>query len=151
MARAFLILLPCLALAACQPVALALLGAGATSTVRYNLDGIASRTFTASAQTVKTASLAALERMGIKLDTASTTDTSELIYARAARRDIEIEVEPISARATRLRVTARDDTSIFYDTATALEIVQQTEKLLAASAVASGATGSTQPARLVEY
>ena|SRR5690242_14428742 len=149
MAR-LLILLPCLAVAACQPVALALLGAGATSTVRYNLDGVASRTFTASAATVKSASLAALERMGIKLGSASTTDTTELIYARAARRDIEIELEPISARATRLRVTARDETSIFYDTATALEIVQQTEKLLGAGAVANSASGGTQPAKLVE-
>jgi hypothetical protein len=149
MAR-LLILLPCLAVAACQPVALALLGAGATSTVRYNLDGVASRTFTASAATVKSASLAALERMGIKLGSASTTDTTELIYARAARRDIEIELEPISARATRLRVTARDETSIFYDTATALEIVQQTEKLLGAAAVANSASGGTQPAKLVE-
>jgi hypothetical protein len=89
--------------------------------------------------------------MGIKLDSASSTETTELIYARAARRDIEIELEPISARATRLRVTAKDDASIFYDGATALEIVQQTEKLLAAAAVANAATGATtQPAKLVE-
>lgn len=149
MAR-LLVLVSCLALAACQPAALALLGAGATSAVRYNLDGVSARTFTASAQSVKSASLVALERMGIRLDSSSATETTEVIYARAARRDIEIEVEPISARATRLRVTARDDSSIFYDTATALEIVQQTEKLLAAPAVANSASGGTQPAKLVE-
>lgn len=149
MAKPF-VLLACLGLAACQPVALALLGAGATSTVRYNLDGVAARTFTAPAAAVKSASLAALERMGIKLDSASATETTELIYARAARRDIEIELEPISVRATRLRVTARDDGSIFYDSATALEIVQQTEKLLAATAVANSTARSTQPAKLVE-
>lgn len=144
------VLVCCIALSACQPVALALLGAGATSTVRYNLDGVAARTFTAPAATVKSASLAALERMGIKLDSSNATDTTELIYARAARRDIEIELEPISSRATRLRVTAKDDSSIFYDSATALEIVQQTEKMLAAAAVANAAAGATQPAKLVE-
>lgn len=142
--------LSCLALGACQPVALALLGAGATSTVRYNLDGVAARTFTAPAATVKRASLAALERMGIALDSSSATDTTELIFARAARRDIEIELEPISIRATRLRVTARDGASIFYDSATALEIVQQTERLLAAPAVANSPPGATQAAKLVE-
>jgi hypothetical protein len=151
MVRSLATLASCALLGACQPVALALIGAGATSTVRYNIEGVASRTFTASASTVKSASLAALDRMGIKLDSASSTETTELIYARAARRDIEIELEPISARATRLRVTAKDDGSIFYDGATALEIVQQTEKLLAAAAMANAATGATaQAAKLVE-
>jgi hypothetical protein len=149
MAR-LLVLLSCLALTACQPAALALLGAGATGAVRYNLDGVSARTFTASAQSVKSASLAALERMGIRLDSSSATETTEVMYARAARRDIQIEVEPISARATRLRVTARDESSILYDGATALEIVQQTEKLLAAPGLANSASGGTQPAKLVE-
>lgn len=144
------LLLPCLLLAACEPAALALLGAGATSTVRYNLDGVASRTFTAPVASVRSASLAALERMGIALGPTSDTETTQLITARAARRDIELELEPISERATRLRVTARDDASIFYDGATALEIVQQTEKLLAAQAVANSAARLTQPAKLVE-
>jgi Protein of unknown function (DUF3568) len=140
----------CLPLVACQPAALALLGAGATSAVRYNIDGVAARTFTAPADKVKSASLAALERMGIQLNSWSATETTELIYARAARRDIEIELEPISARATRLRVIARDESSIFYDTATALEIVQQTEKLLAAAPIADSATGGAQAAKLAE-
>lgn len=143
-------LLLCPLLSACEPMALALLGAGATSTVRYNMDGVASRTFTAPAASVKSASLAALERMGIALGATSASDSAEIITARAARRDIEIEVEPISARATRLRVTARDDSSIFYDGATALEIVQQTEKLLASTAVANSAAPVPQRAKLVE-
>jgi len=148
--RTILLIGACLPLAACEPVAIALLGAGASGAWRYNMEGVASRTFTAPAASVKSASLAALERMGIKLDSSSATETSELIYARAARRDIEIELEPISARATRLRVTAKDDASIFYDGATALEIVQQTEKLLASAAVANASAGNTQPAKLVE-
>jgi hypothetical protein len=120
----------CLLLAACQPAAIAMLGAGATSAVRYNIDGVASRTFTASATTVKQASLNALERMGMKLESSSSTDDGEVILARAINRDIEIELEPISQNATRLRITARHGRSLFYDSATALEIVQQTEKML---------------------
>ena len=142
----------CLALCGCEPLALALLGAGATSTVRYNLDGVAARTFTAPAASVKSASLAALERMGIALGSTRAAESLEVITARAARRDIEIELEPISPRATRLRVPARDDSSIFFDGATALEIVQQTEKLLAAraAAVADSAPPLPRRAKLVE-
>lgn len=144
-----ILVVACLALGGCEPLALALLGAGATSTVRYNLDGVAARTFTAPAASVKSASLAALERMGIALDATSATDTIEVISARAGRRAIEIELEPISPRATRLRVTARDASSIFYDGATALEIVQQTEKLLS-PAVADSAAPLQRRAKLVE-
>jgi hypothetical protein len=150
MTRTLASLAACTLLCACEPAAIALLGAGATSTLRYNLDGVAARTFTAPAAAVKSASLAALERMGIKLESESATESSALIYARAARRDIEIEVEPITERATRLRVTARDDASIFYDSATALEIVQQTAKSLASAAVANSSPAALRAATLVE-
>src|SRR6267142_1368784 len=78
---------------------------------------------------VKSASLAALERMGLALDSTSRFDAGETLFARAENRDIEIEIEPISKQATRVRVTAKGG-SFFYDNATALELVQQTEKLL---------------------
>lgn len=126
----------CLLLAACQPAAIAVLGAGASTALRYNIDGVAARTFTASATTVKSASLNALERMGIKLESSSSTETGEVILASALDRDIEIEVEPISRNATRVRITARHGKSLFYDNATALEIVQQTEKMLEAGVAA---------------
>src|SRR3954469_20839036 len=119
----------CLPLAGCETVALAVLGAGASSAIRYNLDGIAGRTFTAPLEAVKSASLAALERMGLSLDTTSSFDTGETIYARAPNRDIEIELEPITKQLTRLRVTAKGS-GILYDNSTAVELVAQTEKQL---------------------
>lgn len=125
----------CLLLGACEPIAVAVLGAGASAALRYNLDGVASRTFTAPVAAVRTASLAALERMGIKLDSTDTYDNGELIYGRAENRDIEIEVEPITKQATRVRITARGG-SLLYDNATAVELVQQTEKILEAAAMA---------------
>jgi hypothetical protein len=126
-----------LGLAGCEPLALSLVGAGAGTALRYNFDGIAYRTFTASATEVKHASLDALERMGIAFESFDRFEHGELIYARAENRVIEIEIEPISARATRMRVAAKNG-SLFYDTATANEIVAQTERLLA-----SGATRAT--------
>jgi len=119
----------CLPLAACEPVAIALLGAGASTAIRYNLEGVAARTFTAPVDVVKAASLAALERMGLTLDSSSRFDTGETLFARAENRDIEVEIEPITKQATRLRVTAKGG-SFFYDNATAIELVQQTGKVL---------------------
>ena len=128
----------CPLLVACEPAALALLGGGAGTILRYNLDGIASRTFTAPVSLVKSASLVAAERMGLSIEATDSLDSGEVIRARAANRDIEIELEPITKHATRMRITARGG-SLFYDNATAVELVQQTEKLLEAGLAAKAA------------
>ena len=147
-ARYLLVLASCSLLTACEPVAIALLGAGASAAFRYNMDGVAARTFTASPAEVRTASLTALERMGLAMDSISAMEGSEIIYARAPSREIELELEPITKQATRLRVTARGG-SIFYDNATAVELVQQTGKILDATLTAkatptpSAAVGAT--------
>jgi hypothetical protein len=128
----------CSLLTACEPVAIALLGAGASTALRYNMDGVAARTFTAPAAEVRSASLSALERMGLSIDNHTTFDEGEVIYARAANREIEVELEPITKQATRVRVTARGG-SFFYDNATAIELVQQTGKALDATMTAKAA------------
>jgi len=126
-----------LGLAGCEPLALALIGAGAGTALRHNIEGVTYRTFTAPAAEVKHASLEALERMGIAFESFDRFEHGELIYARAENRAIEIEIEPISARATRMRIAAKNG-SFFHDTATASEIVAQTERSLS-----SAATGGT--------
>ena len=110
-----------------------MLGAGAGTALRYSIDGGTSRTFTASAAEVKHASLEALERMGIAFESFDRFENGELIFARAENRAIEIEIEPISPRATRMRIAAKNG-SFFYDNATASEIVAQTERSLASAA-----------------
>lgn len=120
-------------LAGCEALALSLLGAGAGTALRYGLDGVAYRTFTAPAPEVMEASLAALERMGITLASKSKLEGSELIQAQSLNRTIEIELEPISARATRVRIAAKNG-GLFYDNATAAEIVAQTERMLQSAA-----------------
>jgi hypothetical protein len=123
----------CLALAGCQPLALSLLGAGAGTALRYGIDGVTYRTFTAPAPMVREASLRALERMGITLASTERFEGGELIHARADHRAIEIELEPISPKATRIRIAAKNG-SFFYDNATAFEIIAQTERLLGSAA-----------------
>jgi hypothetical protein len=127
-------------LAGCEPLAVSMLGVGAGAALRYSLDGVTYRTFTAPAPAVRQASLAALERMGMQAGAVQSFDGGELIYATSNTRTIEIEVEPISAKATRLRIAAKNG-GWFYDSATAAEIVAQTERLLDTSA--RGATSAT--------
>lgn len=129
-----LLLLP---LAGCEPLALSVLGTGATSALRYTFDGVTYRTFTAPAPEVKQSMLAALERMGIKHDSTTPYEYGEIISGRTPTRTIEIEVEPISERATRVRITAKNG-SFWYDNATATEIVAQTERSLVETAARGG-------------
>ena len=130
------LLVSILALTGCEPLALSMLGAGAGAALRYSFEGVNSRTFTASAPAVREASLAALERMGITLDGTTQFDHGEVISARCENRTIEIEIEPISPRAARVRIAAKNG-SFFYDAATATEIIAQTERFLASAGTVS--------------
>jgi hypothetical protein len=114
---------------ATQPLAVALAGAGTSSAISHSLNGTAYRTFTATLDEVKAASLDTLSAMGIRVDSFETVEHGELITGSAIRRTIEIELEPISSKATRIRVIARNG-GMLFDGSTATEIVLQTEKAL---------------------
>lgn len=124
-----LLSLSCCLLCGCQSLAVTMAGAGATAALGHSITGPSYRTFTAPFTTVRKASIAALKRMGIELESFGKFEGGEIIYARAEGRSIEIELEPISRRATRMRVATRNG-GLFYDSATANEIVLQTEKML---------------------
>jgi hypothetical protein len=106
-------------------------GAGvATGTsVSYTLDGIAYRTFTASISQVEGATRTALDRMGIKIQATSKTEHGKAIKAMTNDREIEIELEMVSAKTTRIRTVAKQG-MFFKDRATATEIIMQTERVL---------------------
>ncbi len=117
----------------CAAIGLTLFGVGAgvsTGTaVAYTLDGTAYRTFTASLPQVRTATLTALNSMGIQVEAKEKTDQGELIKASGAERQIEVELEAVSAKTTRIRTVAKQG-MFFKDRATATEIILQTEKVL---------------------
>jgi len=56
--------------------------------------------------------------------------------ARTAGVTVEIALEALTERATRMRVATRDG-GLFYDAATANEIVSQTQKVLEARATSA--------------
>lgn len=116
------------ALAGCEAAALTALGVGASAGVSHTLSGITYRTFAEPLPKVKTASLKALNRMQIKVAGASRTENGETIKAKAAGRDIDIELEALTPATTRMRVTASQ--GLLMDSATATEIIMQTERYL---------------------
>ena len=130
-ARSTVILLAVAAamLNACAPLAITAAGIGGSTAVNHTLGGITYRTFTAPLPRVRSASLTALKQMGMQREGGQKTQNGETILAKATGREIEIELESLSANATRMRVIARNG-GLFYDSATATEIVLQTEKAL---------------------
>lgn len=118
-----------LTLAGCEALALSALGVGGSTAVNHTLTGMTYRTFTASMPRVKTASVSALNRMGIRVASSQRTEGNEVLKANAKDREIEIVLEPVSANTTRMKVVAKNG-GIFYDSATATEIIMQTERIL---------------------
>jgi len=118
------------ALAACEPLSITAAGVGGSAAVSHTLGGITYRTFTAPAASVKAASLGALSKMGIRVTgTEKGSHGTEILKATATDREIEITFESLSAKTTRMRVVARNG-GIFFDSATATEIILQTERQL---------------------
>lgn len=121
-------LLASVAATGCESLALTAFGVGSAAGVSHTLNGYAYRTFTAPEVRIKAATLAALQRMNIKVASAKKTKGVEVIQARAENRDIEVELEALSSNTTRMRAVAKD--GLLNDSATALEIIAQTERVL---------------------
>ena len=112
----------------CDPISLTAFGVGSAAGVQHTLGGISYRTFTASLPEVRAATLNALNRMGIKNTSRSKTAEGEVITAKAADRDIEVELDAITPKTTRMRTTVRN--GVFMDSATGTEVIFQTERIL---------------------
>ena len=98
--------------------------------VSHTLGGIVYKTFAAPKAKVQYATVAALRKMQIKVTETKREDNKELITARAAGRDIDIEIEALTPNTTRITVVAKKDGGLLRDSATATEIILQTEKLV---------------------
>lgn len=118
-----------LSLGGCEAIALSALGVGGSTAVNHTLTGMTYRTFTASLPRVKHASVGALNRMGIRVASTTRAEGNEVLKANAKDREIEIVLEPVSPNTTRMRVVAKNG-GLFYDSATATEIIMQTERIL---------------------
>jgi hypothetical protein len=104
------------------------MGVGAAYGVQHTLSGITYRTFSAPLPEVRAAVVRALDHMAIKVSAKEKIENGERFTAHANEREIEVDLERVTSRTTRMRATARN--GIFRDAATATEIVLQTERLL---------------------
>jgi hypothetical protein len=119
-----------LALSGCAAVALTAVGVGMATGVSHTLGGIVYKTFAAPQPKVRRSTVAALGRMQIRIVEAKHEGSTEVIKARAADRDIAVEIEALTPNTTRVSVTAIKDGGLIRDAATATEIILQTEKLV---------------------
>ena len=117
-----------LGLQGCDPISLTAMGVGASTGVQHTLTGISYRTFTVPMPRVRSAVMTAFERMGIEVGGEEPIENGKRFTAHAADRDIEVELEALSPKATRMRSTAKN--GLFRDAATATEIILQTERVL---------------------
>lgn len=125
------VLAAALGVAGCDPVSLTMLGVGAGAGVAHQMGGYASKTFTEPLPRVRRATVEALNRMAIKVDGVEKSKAGEVIKATAGDRRIEIELEALSPKTTRISAVARRD-GLLVDSATAVEIIVQTERSLSA-------------------
>ncbi len=115
----------------CDPITLTAFGVGSATGVQHTLSGIAYKTFTLPLPKLRNAVHTALSRMSIKLSAPEKTENGEVLKARTADRDIEIELEAVSPNTTRMRSIVHK--GVLMDAATATEIILQTEKVAGAS------------------
>lgn len=128
--RSVVVLATTLLLAACAaPAGLAVFsatsGVAMGTSVDYTLNGIAYKTFVTPLPTVRQATLNSLNRMGMKVVKDAKSDSGWTITATAMDRSIDIDLERVTSRTTRMRVVANNGI-IFKDRATEAAIIDET-------------------------
>ena len=112
----------------CVPIAVTAAGVGMSTGVSHTLSGVVYKTFAAPQSKVQNATVSALRKMQIKVAETKRDENKALITARAADRDIDIEIEALTPNTTRITVVSKKDGGLIRDSATATEIILQTEK-----------------------
>ena len=122
-----------LSLNGCAAIAIALLGAtvgvAGETAVGYSMSGVASQTLTAPLPRVRRAAMSAMRHMGIRIQGRETTTRGEIIKGKATDRLIEVRLDRVTRRSTRMRAVARHG-FFRHDRATATEIIRQTQIVL---------------------
>lgn len=125
------LLLVSLALQGCAAVVLTAAGVAGGAGVNHTLNGIAYKTFNNSVAELRAGTLRTLEDMDMTVIGDQETEDGWEIKATAIKRVIDIELERLSKRATRMRVVANEGKIFFKDAATATEIIILTAENLA--------------------
>jgi hypothetical protein len=131
----------------CAAIGLSLLsvgaGVGGGTGVAYTLDSIAYKTFTVSDDSLRGATLKALKRMDMELKEDKPSDSGREIVAAAGDRTVEVEIDRLTTKTSRLRVNVKRGWFL-RDRATATEIIVQTERTLEDELLAAELAPPTQ-------
>ena len=119
--------------AGCAAMALTVFGSGAgigagTGT-NYLLDSIAYKTFTVPEPGLRVATLRTLKRMAMEVKENQATEAGTTIVAVAGDRTVEIELDRLTVKTSRMRVVIKQGW-FFRDRASATEIIAQTGRAL---------------------
>ena len=120
-------------LGGCAAIAITAGGIAAGAGVNHTLSGIAYKTFNEGMETMRIATLITLEDMAMEVTSDAATESGWQITAIAIEREINIELERLTTRATRMRVVVNEGEIFFKDSATATEIILQTAENLGTS------------------
>jgi hypothetical protein len=110
-------MLAALNLSGCAAAALTAGGIAGSAGVNHTLSGIVYKTFTASVKDLRLATLKTLNKMQVKVTADKKEKFGWRVDGTAFERTIEIELERLTAGATRMRVTTNKG-SLFKDSAT---------------------------------
>jgi Protein of unknown function (DUF3568) len=113
----------------CAALAVSLAGAGAGAGFSHQMNGTASRTFSAPMDKVASATQIAAKKLLLQVDEQLPLDKGQLTRARLSDMDLSLELESLSPTLTRVSVTARKNLFVL-DGATAQEIVAQIERAM---------------------
>jgi hypothetical protein len=117
----------------CVALGLTLFGAAAGTAAgtgtSHALDAITYKTFTVPLEGVEKATLLTLERMAFSLDDVEDIDSGRRLHATSPTREVEVELERLTPKTTRMRVVAKQNWFL-RDRATATEIILQTDQTL---------------------
>jgi len=118
----------------CAAAALSVVGAGAGvgmgTGVTHELNGISYKTFAIPIAGVHHATRATLARLAMPITADAATNEGWNVSASAAGRTIDIELERLTPRTTRMRVVANKGGLFGKDSATSTEIILQTAQAL---------------------
>ena len=118
----------------CAAAGLAVVGAGAGvgmgTGVEHELNGVGYKTFATPIDAVHHATRATLTRLGMPITADARTQEGWSLTATAADRTIDIELERLTPRTTRMRAVANKGDLFFKDSATSTEIILQTAQTL---------------------
>ena len=128
--RVSFLVLSLLFLPGCAAVALTAGSMAAGEGINHTLSGISYKTFSASIDDMRVATFKTLDRLDMDVTDQEQMPSGWKIMAKAYDRQIEIELEALTKRATRMRVVAHQGGFFFRDAATSTEIIIQTVETL---------------------